>query len=38
MDQEDDGGSKFPGMTYEMGIRAAIDWLQEKDEADPLED
>lgn len=22
-----DGGSKYPGMSYEEGVRAAVDWL-----------
>ena len=25
--EEEDGGSRYPGMTYEQGIRAAIDWI-----------
>jgi hypothetical protein len=27
LDAENDGGSKFPGMSYEQGIKAAFDWL-----------
>ena len=27
VEAENKGGSKFPGMTYEQGVRAAIDWL-----------
>lgn len=26
-EQSGKGGSRFPGMTYEDGIRAAIDWI-----------
>ena len=26
-EQQDAGSSKYPGMTYEEGIAAAIDWL-----------
>ena len=26
-EQEDKGGSRYPGMSYEQGIRAAIDWI-----------
>ena len=31
-------GSKYPDMTYEEGVRAAIDWLLEKDAAHPIEE
>jgi hypothetical protein len=31
-------GSKFPGMSYEEGIIAALRWLTESDEPDPLEE
>ncbi len=27
IDQSDKGGSKYPGMTYEEGFQAALDWL-----------
>ena len=37
LDQEDEGGSRFPGMTYEQGVKAGIDWLTD-DGAHPLED
>lgn len=30
-------GSKFPGMTYEQGVMAAIEWMQHGG-PDPLED
>lgn len=34
----DSGRSRFPGMSYEDGIREAIDWLTEDEpESDPLE-
>lgn len=26
-EQEDKGGSAFPGMTYEQGIKEAIEWM-----------
>jgi len=29
-DQKDAGGSKYPGMSYEDGFEAAIDWLSDK--------
>ena len=31
------GGSKYPGMTYEDGIDAAIRWLTDKDKDNPME-
>jgi len=37
-EQENEGGSKFPGMSYEQGIQVAINWLTEKNEPHPLED
>lgn len=37
-DSEENGTSKYPGMTYEQGIQAAIRWLTEQDESQPLED
>ena len=37
-EQEDEGGSKFPGMTYEQGVKAAIDWLTEENGVHPIED
>lgn len=27
-DSEEMGGSNYPGMTYEQGVLAAIDWMQ----------
>ena len=37
MEQADEGGSRFPGMTYEQGVEAAIRWMQGTDE-NPLSD
>jgi predicted secreted Zn-dependent protease len=36
-DQINDGGSKYPGMTYEQGIEAAIRWLTDDQWENPLE-
>ena len=33
-----ENGSKFPGMSYEEGILAAIEWLEGDMEGDPLDD
>lgn len=35
-----DGAGKYPGMTYEQGVVAAIDWLttHDDDDADPMAD
>lgn len=30
-DKTNEGGSKFPGMTYEQGIVEAIEWLTNSD-------
>lgn len=27
-EQEDQGGSRWPGMTYEQGVAAAIRWMR----------
>jgi hypothetical protein len=35
---ESDGGSKFPGMTYEQGVAAGIDWLTGNTDDKPMED
>ena len=32
------GRSKFPGMTYEEGVRAALDWLLGSIDDHPMED
>ena len=37
IEQEAEGGSKFPGMTYEQGITAGIDWLLGHADGNPLE-
>lgn len=37
MAAENDGTSKYPGMTYEQGVAAAIRWM-EGDGVNPLED
>jgi len=36
MRKANDGRSKYPGMTYEQGIRAAIEWLVDHAEQHPL--
>lgn len=38
VEREMEGNSKFPGMSYEKGIQAAIMWLTEEVEPQPLED
>lgn len=35
---DDTGISKFPGMSYEQGIRAAIEWITGETKDHPLED
>ena len=37
VEQEEKGNSKYPGMSYERGIRAAIEWLLGWEEIHPLE-
>ncbi|MBQ8969212.1 MAG: hypothetical protein IJ064_05730 [Bacteroidaceae bacterium] len=37
IDIEDECGSKWPGMSYEQGVRAAIEWMQGNG-PNPLED
>ena len=32
------GRSKFPGMTYEEGVRAALDWILGNIDDHPMED
>ena len=29
--------NKWPGMTYEQGVRAALDWVMEYEDDDPTE-
>ncbi len=36
-DQIDEGGSEYPGMSYEDGIAAALRWAYD-DDTDPLDD
>lgn len=36
-DQTDEGGSRWPGMSYEQGVEAAIRWMQD-DGGNPMED
>jgi hypothetical protein len=37
-ESETAGTSKFPGMTYEQGLRAGIDWITGTVKDHPLED
>lgn len=37
VDAEDTGESKYPGMTYEQGIKAAIEWLTGNTDDNPLD-
>jgi len=36
-EQEEQGGSAVPGMSYEQGIKAAIEWLTDEHSDHPLE-
>ena len=36
--EQENIGSKFPGMTYEQGIRAMYDWLNGDTDEDPMTD
>lgn len=36
--QEDEGGSRWPGMTYEQGVRNALDWITGNVDDNPMED
>lgn len=36
-EQADEGGSKWPGMSYEQGVEAAIRWLTEGG-SNPMQD
>jgi hypothetical protein len=38
MEQTSRGGSKYPGMTYEEGVLAALDWICGFAEEPPMED
>lgn len=33
----DEGTSKFPGMTYEQGVEAAIRWMSGDEDTSPME-
>lgn len=35
---EDDGTTKFPGMTYEQGVKAALEWVTGESDNHPLAD
>lgn len=37
-DAADSGRSKFPGMSYEQGVEAAIRWLIGDDDSNPMDD
>jgi predicted secreted Zn-dependent protease len=37
-DQFDKGGSRYPGMSYEQGVRDAIDWINGQSDDPPLGD
>lgn len=37
-DYENEGKTKWRGMTYEQGVKRAILWLTEEEEINPLED
>ena len=38
-DHENEGTTKFPGMSYEQGVKAAIEWLSDDyDGANPMDD
>ncbi len=38
IESEETGGSKYPGMTYEQGIKAAIEWITGEINDNPMED
>lgn len=33
-----EGGSRYPGMTYEQGVRDALAWVMDDDADSPMED
>lgn len=37
-EQIDRGRSKFPGMTYEEGVQAGIEWALGRHESNPMEE
>lgn len=36
--EEDGNGNRWPGMTYEQGVRNALDWVTEDSDDNPYED
>lgn len=38
MEQEDAGGSRWPGMSYEQGVSAALNWAIGHIEDEPIPD
>ena len=38
MEKEDEGGSRYPGMTYEQGLKEALMWIVGDLEGDPYGD
>ena len=36
--QDNEGGSRWPGMTYEQGVRNALDWILGNNDDNPMED
>lgn len=38
IEQENEGGSKYHGLTYEQGIEAAVGWLVGDRDDNPMED
>lgn len=36
--QEDEGGSIYPGMTFEQGITITVRWLEDASEPHPLDE
>lgn len=38
VESEETGVSKYPGMTYEQGVRDALDWMLDSSQDSPLED
>lgn len=38
MESEEVGLSKFPGMTYEQGVKAGIDWVTGQSDENPLDE
>jgi hypothetical protein len=37
-DQEERGGTQWPGMTYEQGVAEALSWVLENTESKPMDD